>query len=312
MPLTNRSPRWVRGIYIANLVAQAGIVVTGAVVRVTGSGLGCPTWPQCAEGSYVPTARQAESWHKYVEFGNRLLTFVLAALAIAAIVAALIDARRRRQNHLTPRPVLTVLAVVPLIGTAIQAVLGGITVLTGLHPLTVGAHFLVSIGLIAVCVALVARSGDPGDQPVNFVVPRPVRVLTWTLIGATLAVVVLGVIVTGSGPHSGDADTEARFSFDPRTVSWLHADSVLFFLGLLVGVLVAAHLVPGGGPLAKRAWVLLGVALVQGSIGYVQFFTGLPEILVALHVLGAVLTWVAALFLIPTLRTRGLQAQASG
>jgi len=306
--LSNRSPRWVRGVYIANLVAQAGIVVTGAVVRVTGSGLGCPTWPQCAEGSYIPTSRQEESWHKYVEFGNRLLTFVLAALAIAAIVSAILDARRRRRAQLPPRPALTILAIVPLVGTAVQAVLGGITVLTGLHPLTVAAHFLVSIGLIAVCVALVARSGDPGDQPIHYRVPRPVRVLTWILVAATLAVVILGVIVTGSGPHSGDADTEARFSFDPRTVSWLHADSVLFFLGLLVGVLVASYLVSDGRLLARRAWILLAVALVQGAIGYAQFFTGLPATLVAIHVLGAVLTWIAALFLIPALRTRGVTA----
>lgn len=308
--ISNRSPRWVRGIYISNLVAQAGIVVTGAVVRVTGSGLGCPTWPECAEGSYIPTSRQAESWHKYVEFGNRLLTFVLAALAIAAIVAALIDARRRKRAHLSPRPVLTILAIVPFVGTAIQAVLGGITVLTGLHPTTVAAHFLVSIGLIAICVALVARSGDDGDQPLVYLVPRPVRALTWLLLAATLVVVILGVIVTGSGPHSGDADTEARFSFDPRTVSWLHADSVLFFLGLLVGVLVAAYLVPGGRALARRAWILLAVAVIQGAVGYAQFFTGLPAALVAIHVLGAVLTWIAALFLIPALRTRGVQTPA--
>lgn len=302
---SNRSPRWVRRVYLANLVAQAGIVVTGAVVRVTGSGLGCPTWPECAEGSYIPTARQAESWHKYVEFGNRLLTFILAALAIAAIVAALLDARRRKRTQLTPRPALTLLAFIPLVGTVVQAILGGITVLTGLHPATVAAHFLVSIALIAVCVALYARSGDAGDAPITWLVPAPVRVLTWVLVAATLVVVVLGVIVTGSGPHSGDADTEARFSFDPRTVSWLHADAVLFFLGLLVGVLVAASLVSGGRTLKKRAWILLFIALIQGAVGYTQFFTGLPETLVAIHVLGAVITWIAALFLIPALRVRG-------
>ncbi len=139
---SGRSPRWVRGVYIANLVAQAGIVVTGAVVRITASGLGCPTWPECVDGSITPTSAQEESWHKYIEFGNRLLTFVLVLLAVAAIVAALADGRRRRAGGLPSRRALTLLAFVPILGTVAQAVLGGITVLTGLHPLTVGAHLL--------------------------------------------------------------------------------------------------------------------------------------------------------------------------
>lgn len=303
--LSGRSPRWVRGVYIANLVVQGGIVVTGAVVRITGSGLGCPTWPECTEGSFVPTADQVESWHKFIEFGNRLLTFVLAIAAIAAVVAALIDRRRRRQLGLAPRPVLTVLAVIPLIGTAVQAVLGGITVLMGLHPLTVSAHFLVSIALIAACVALVVRSGEPGDRPIRWLVTTPVRLLTWALVAVTLVVVILGVATTGSGPHSGDADALVRFGFDPRTVAWLHADSVLLFLGLTVGLLVTAHVASAPRRLTKRIVILLAVSLAQGVLGYSQYFTGLPELLVSLHVLGAVLVWIAVLFLPPALRTRG-------
>ncbi len=225
-----RAPRWVRGVYIANLVAQSGIILTGAIVRITGSGLGCPTWPECVEGSYVPTNRQAESWHKYVEFGNRLLTFVLAAAAIAAIVAALVDRHRRRTIGLERRTALTVLACVPLAGTVVQAVLGGITVLTGLNPATVAAHFLVSMALVAVCVLLVVRSGEVGDTPVVSTVHSGVRLLTWGLVAATAVVVFLGVVTTGSGPHSGDAEVEARFFFDPRTVAWLHADSVFSLL----------------------------------------------------------------------------------
>lgn len=306
--LTGRSPRWIRGIYIANLVAQGGIVVTGAVVRITGSGLGCPTWPECTEGSFVPTSEQVESWHKFIEFGNRLLTFVLAIAAIAVVVAALIDRRRRRRQALAARPVLTMLAVVPLIGTVVQAVLGGITVLTGLHPLTVSAHFLVSIGLIAASVALVARSGESGDHPVRWLVAMPVRLLTWALVAATLVVVILGVVTTGSGPHSGDADVVVRFGFDPRTVAWLHADSVLLFLGLTIGLLVTAHVAGAPRQLAKRVLVLLGISLAQGVLGYSQYFTGLPELLVSLHVLGAVLVWIAVLFLPPTLRSRGTPA----
>ena len=300
-----RSPRWVRGIYIANLVAQSGIILTGAIVRITGSGLGCPTWPECVDGSYVPTNRQAESWHKYVEFGNRLLTFVLAAAAIAAIVAALVDRHRRRTSGLERRTTLTVLACVPLAGTVVQAVLGGITVLTGLNPATVAAHFLVSMALVAVCVLLVVRSGEDGDTPVVRTVHSAVRLLTWGLVAATAVVVFLGVITTGSGPHSGDADVEARFFFDPRTVAWLHADSVFLFLGLTVGLLVAASVSRAPSALIRRTWLVLGIALVQGVIGYTQYFTGLPELLVTIHVLGAIAVWIAVWFLPPTLRTRG-------
>jgi len=293
-------------VYITNLVVQSGIILTGAIVRITGSGLGCPTWPECVEGSYTPTQRQAESWHKYVEFGNRLLTFVLAIAAIAAIIAALVDRRRRRRANLPPRGVLTALAFVPIVGTVAQAVLGGITVLTGLHPATVAAHFLVSMGLVAACVALVVRSKEPGDTPVVRLVQPAVRVLTWSLMAVTAVVVVLGVITTGSGPHSGDADVEARFAFDPRTVSWLHADTVLLFLGLTIGLLVAAQVSGAPRTLFTRTLVLLVIASIQGFIGYTQYFTGLPELLVVIHVLGAIGVWIAALFIPPTLRSRGV------
>ena len=302
--MNGRSPRSIRGIYIANLVAQAGIVVTGAIVRITGSGLGCPTWPECVEGSITPTAQQEEAWQKFVEFGNRLLTFVLLVLAIAAIVAALMDRRRRRRTGLPARPALTVLAVIPLIGTAAQAILGGITVLTGLHPLIVGAHFLVSMAIIAAVVALIARSGDAGDHPVAWLTPLPVRVLAWALVTASAGVVVLGVLVTSSGPHSGD-DGAIRLGLDPRTVSWLHADLVLLFLGLLIGMLVALALTHAPRTAMARTWLLLAIAVAQGVVGYTQYFTGLPELLVIVHVLGAVLVWIAVLFIPPALRTRG-------
>lgn len=303
---TGRSPRWIRAVYITNLVVQSGIILTGAIVRITGSGLGCPTWPECVEGSYVPTQRQAESWHKYVEFGNRLLTFVLAIAAIMAIVAALVDRHRRRRVGLPARPVLTILALVPLIGTAVQAALGGVTVLTGLHPATVAAHFLVSMGLVAACVALVVRSGEGGDRPVQALVPPPIRVLVWALVAVTAVVVVLGVLTTGSGPHSGDADAEARFAFDPRTVAWLHADSVFLFLGLIAGLLVAAKVASVPSALPRRTLILLAIAIVQGIIGYTQYFSGLPELLVTIHVLGAIATWIAVLFVPPTIRRRGV------
>jgi heme a synthase len=299
-----RVSRGVRGVFIANLVAQSAIVVTGAIVRVTASGLGCPTWPECAPGSLIPTAQQVESWQKFVEFGNRLLTFALAALAIAAVVAIIRQRRRWRAAGLATRPALLVLAAIPLLGTIVQAVLGGITVLTGLHPATVSAHFLVSMAIIAAVVALVARSADPGDGHVTLLVPRLVRLLGWGVLAATAVVVFLGVLVTGTGPHSGDVGVDARFGFDFQMISWLHADAVWLFLGLLIGLLIALS-IAGNAPRARRrAVLLLIVASVQGIIGYTQFFTGLPEVLVIFHVIGAVLIWNIALFLPFGLRER--------
>jgi cytochrome c oxidase assembly protein subunit 15 len=298
--------RGTRLVYLANVIAQSGIIVTGAVVRITGSGLGCPTWPQCVEGSYIPTARQEQEFHKYIEFGNRLLTFVVAIVAIATIVAMIIDTRRRRKVGLRPRKTLIVLAIVPFVGTAAQAVLGGITVLTGLHPAIVSAHFLLSIVLVAAAVVLLARSGDPDDQPIRYLAPLPVRVLAWSLVAVTAVVVFLGVLVTGSGPHSGDAETEVRFSFDPQTISWMHADMVFLFLGLLIGLLITLFLFPSTGRMRKRTLILLIIALLQGTVGYVQYFTGLPELLVAIHVLGAVLIWIAVLIIPFSMRTRGV------
>jgi cytochrome c oxidase assembly protein subunit 15 len=296
----------VRGVFIANLVAQTGILVTGAVVRLTGSGLGCPTWPQCVEGSYTPTSRQPEAWHKYVEFGNRLLTFVLVALAIAALVAAWWDRRQRARSGRPQRPVIMLLALIPILGTFAQAILGGITVLAGLHPATVSAHFLLSMVIVAGVVALVVRAADPGDQPITYLVPSLVRGLAWTLVAVTGVLVVLGVLVTGSGPHSGDARSESRFSFDPRTISWLHADVVLLFLGLTVGLLIVLIVIKAPKPALRRTWLLLVIAGVQGALGYVQYFTGLPGVLVAIHVLGSGLVWIAVLFIPSALRTRGI------
>ncbi len=299
-------PRWLRGIFIANLVAQIVIVVSGGIVGLTGSGLGCPTWPECVEGSYVPTSRQEEAWHKYVEFGNRLLTFALGALALAAIIGALIWWFRRRE-----RAPIVLLAAVPIIGTIAQAVLGGITVLTGLSPWAVSAHFLVSMAIIAGVTVLVVRSYDAGDQPIDWLVRREVRVMAWLLIAITGVVVVLGTIVTGSGPHSGDAETEARFGLDPRTVSWLHADAVLLFLGLVIGMLVVLRVVNGPRRATTVVGLLLLVAVIQGAIGYSQYFSGLPWALVAFHMLGACLVWMLAVMQIMALRTRGVPAYAS-
>jgi cytochrome c oxidase assembly protein subunit 15 len=287
---------WSRRILVANVVVQAGIVVTGALVRLTGSGLGCPTWPECAPGSLIPTPDQPEGVTKLIEFGNRTLTFVLAIVALAALVAVV----RRRPRRWS----LIRLALACILGIAAQAIIGGITVLTGLNPWSVGAHFLVSIVIIAAAVALLERWDDEGDaRPVPLVRPE-LRWWSWLLVAVSLIVVVLGVLVTGSGPHAGDADVVTRMPFDPRTISWLHADSVLLFLGLLIGLILAFRLLDAPARARRRAWWLFGISMAQGAVGYIQYFTGLPELLVAFHVLGACLVWIAALRIPYALRTR--------
>jgi cytochrome c oxidase assembly protein subunit 15 len=290
-----RQGRWLRPVLVANLVAQVVIVITGGVVRLTGSGLGCPDWPTCAAGSIAPVVHQAEGFHKYIEFGNRLLTGPVGILAVAALVAVLL---------LRPaRPRLRLVAALPLVGVLAQAVIGGITVHTDLSPITVSTHFLVSMGLIAVSTLLLLRAGE-GDGAPRPVVPTAVRTLAVALSVTTAAVLVVGTVVTGSGPHSGDADQPARYGFDPRTVSWLHADLVLLLVGLLVGLLVALHVAPSTPAARRRAWWVLGVVLVQGLIGYVQYATDLPVVLVALHMLGACLLVVAVTALWVSLRER--------
>lgn len=292
-------PSWVAPVLIANVVAQVGIVVTGGLVRLTGSGLGCPTWPQCAPGSYTPTIEQAEGYHRFIEFGNRLLTFVLAVVAVAALYAAVKHLRRRH---------LTVAAALVLGGVALQALIGGITVLTSLHPVTVSLHFMVSAALIAAASYLWFARHEP-RAPRHLLVPRLAVMLAWATTAVAGIVLALGTVVTGSGPHSGDAEAPARYGFDPRTISWLHADAVMLFVGLLLGTLIAVRLTgaAAGTPRAERmttAWrsVLL-VTVAQGLIGYVQYLAGLPEVLVLAHMLLASLLVVTLTNAVLSLRS---------
>ena len=237
-------------------------------------------------GSFTPVRTDESSIHDLVEFGNRTLTFAVVILAFAALYSVLTQWPERGR--------LQLVAVGVLAGIPAQAILGGITVLTGLNPWLVASHFLLSMVLVALSTALVRGSRDDVSGPGELLVhpiARVVAIIT-SLVGAV--VVVLGTIVTGSGPHSGDADAPARTGFDPRVVSWLHADVVMLFAGLVVATLVAV-LITGRADEVRRAWwVVLGVTLAQGFIGYVQYFTALPIVLVLLHMLGASLL-VAAL-----------------
>jgi cytochrome c oxidase assembly protein subunit 15 len=283
-----------RRIFLAGIAAQVAIVVTGGLVRLTGSGLGCPTWPECAPGSYVPVAQQAEGYQAVIEFGNRLLTFFVGLVIVAGIIAALRVRPFRRS--------LLILASVQLLGVVGQAILGGITVLTNLHPASVASHFLLSGLLIAAATLLYERSGE-GDGPPQPLVGSEVRWLSRALLAVTAAVVVVGTVVTGSGPHAGDVDAR-RFGVDPRTVSWLHADLVFLFLGLVIAMIVVLRVIDGPERARRRAVAVLAVVLAQGTVGYVQYFTGLPALVVAVHLLGASVVIIAVVRLHLSLRTR--------
>ena len=260
------------------LFAQAAIVVTGGAVRLTGSGLGCPTWPECTPGSYTPKPYQVEEQVKvWIEFGNRLLTFVLVLVAIIVLVSVLAAGRKDLRG----------LALGQVLGIVGQGILGGITVLTGLHPATVAAHFLLSIVLIAGATSLRAqRFGSLEKQE-----PEPlVKKIATAHILVSFLVLFIGTLVTGSGPHAGDATAE-RFPFDLRTMAWIHADSVIALFGITFGFFVARGV---SDHTKKRLKIFLVIALGQGLIGYVQWFNDLPELLVGLHLAGSTLVWIAS------------------
>lgn len=288
--------RMVRGLAVASLVSQIGIVVTGGAVRLTGSGLGCPTFPRCTDESYINTPEYGI--HGFIEFGNRLLTFVLAAIALATLVAVW-RLRPRRRDLVEPAAVL-------FLGIPVQALIGGITVLTELNPWVVMLHFVASAALIAVATVLVRRTREPAG-PV-----RPIgggqsglwlRRLAASIVAVTFVVVYLGTIVTGSGPHAGD-DMAQRTGLDLESVSQLHVDAVFLLLGLTVGMWFAARAAGSPGRVARAAALLLAVELAQGLIGFVQYFSGLPILLVGLHMLGATILVVAAVQLLLSTRER--------
>lgn len=268
-----------RAIYGLLLFLQAGLIITGGAVRLTGSGLGCPTWPECTPGSYTPVPNQAEgALHAWIEFGNRLLTFGLVAVSLIVLAHVLITKRRD----------LRLLAAGQLLGILGQGVLGGITVLTDLHPLPVAGHLLLSIILVAAAASLYDRRETPVEK-----IKQPdklISLLSKSHITLSFLVIVLGTLVTGSGPHAGDEQAR-RFGFDIRAVAVLHADAVIALFGLTLALAVALRT---NKVVLRRIYIFTFIALAQGAIGYIQYFTGIPEILVAAHLLGAALVWIAA------------------
>jgi len=268
-PVLDRLAPWLWPLALADLLANIGIVVTGAAVRLTGSGLGCPTWPRCSDASYVPHGELGI--HGAIEFGNRLLTFVLAAVAVLCFLAAL-GSRHRRAVRLS---------FVIGLGIPLQAVIGGVTVLTDLNPWIVSGHFLLSMVIIMVCIALL----DELRSPDRDLAPRGSRVLALATFVAGWVVLYLGTVVTGAGPHAGDTESP-RNGLDPATTSQVHAAAVYVLVVLTVALLVAA-LRGGHRWLALVTGLVLLVEVLQGVLGWVQYRLDLPVGLVALHMLGA-------------------------
>jgi len=261
------------------LFLQSALVVTGGAVRLTGSGLGCPTWPECTPGSYTPVPHQAEGQlHAWIEFGNRLLTFALLLSALIAVIYVLKTGRKDLRS----------LAAGQVLGILGQGVLGGITVLTDLHPLPVAGHLLLSMLLIAGATSLYSRRHEP---QIKVAAPtKTISLVSQLHIVVAFVVLILGTLVTGSGPHAGDEKTQ-RFGFDIRSVAILHADAVILIVGITLALLVAASVAQST---KKAIYIFFAVTLAQGAIGYTQYFTGIPEILVAAHLAGATIFWIAA------------------
>ncbi len=284
------SSRTLRLVSLASLAANVGIVITGGAVRLTGSGLGCSTWPRCVASSYVTTS--ARGYHGIIEFGNRTLTGVLEVLAVAALVSVLLQRPRRRDQ--------TVLAVLVLAGIPAQAVLGGLTVLSRLNPWLVAAHFMLSMAVIAPAYLLWVAARRPAGPTVQ-VVGTALRGLVGLVTATSLAVLAVGTVVTGSGPNAGDQHAR-RTGLDPGMVAQFHADLVMLLIGLSLALWLALRGAGAPPGAVRAAAVLVGVELSQGVIGFVQYFTHLPVLLVGLHMAGACAVWLATLAVV--VRTR--------
>ena len=261
------------------LFLQSALVITGGAVRVTGSGLGCPTWPECTPGSYTPVPGQAEGQlHAWIEFGNRLLTFALLFAALATVIAIFRSGRRD----------LRFLGATQVLGILGQGVLGGITVLTDLNPLAVGSHLLLSILLIAAAASLHSRRHHPSVRTSS----TEVRISRVSLAHINLAfiAITIGTLVTGSGPLAGDVDAP-RLDFAITTITRIHSASVWLLMIVSVYFLFSRKL-----NYETKRWLIIFIVLAisQGAIGYIQYFLGVPEELVVMHLLGSVLVWIAA------------------
>ena len=283
----------------AVILTQAGIAVTGSIVRVTASGLGCPTWPRCFPGSFTPIGvSEVAVVHQAVEFGNRMLTFVVSLFA-GLIVLAVIRARRRHE-------VLVYAWLMPG-GTVLQAVIGGITVRTGLLWWTVAVHLLVSMLMVWLATVLYAKVSEPDDGIEAVRAPAPLRWLTALSAAALAAVLVAGTLVTAAGPHAGDKSIDrpvARLEVEIVTLVHLHSQLLVGYLALLIGLAFGLFAVGITPAVRARLFTLLALVCSQALIGVVQYFTDVPAVLVVFHVAGAGACTAATAALWASLRTR--------
>jgi cytochrome c oxidase assembly protein subunit 15 len=291
----------MRRIALAGVVANAAIVLTGEGVRLSQSGLGCPDWPRCTATSIVASGVTGDPLiHRWVEFGNRLVTVAIFVVAAGVCVAAWRyrpDRTGRRR-----RDVMWLAAAQPA-GIVAQAVLGGIVVLTKLDPVWVAIHFLLSMALVAAAVALYVRCGE-GRGPTRLLVPREVRLGAFGAVGVLGLMLAAGTVVTGTGPLAGAGDIP-RFHLPLGGVTQFHADIGWLLGGLVIALVLGLRLAGAPRRAVRLSWLVLALIVAQGAIGYAQYFSGLPAGLVWVHVANSVLIWIAALLLLSALRDRG-------
>lgn len=291
----------VRRWAVAGLVTSNLIILTGAAVRLSQSGLGCTNWPDCTSTSLVASGATGDSLvHRWVEFSNRLVTVAIFVVAVGVFVAAWQyrrDGGRRRD--------LVWLAAAQPAAIVAQAVIGGLVVLTKLNPALVSLHFLASVALVAAAVALLVRCQE-GREPPRLLVPRPVQLTALGVVGAVALMMTVGTVVTGTGPLAGAPDV-ARYRLPLEGVTQFHADIGWLLAGLGVALLLGLHLGKAPRRAIRLAWLGAGLVALQGAIGYAQYFSGLPAGLVWVHVAGSAAIWVAALFLPYSLRERTAQ-----
>jgi len=292
MPTTGMARR-VSG---AVVLVLAAVVLTGAVVRLSGSGLGCPTWPSCT----TTTLHSGTDVHGLIEFGNRVLS--VAVFLVGLVLLALIVLRRRRRDLYAHVAAL-------FAGYLAEAVLGGVSVLTRLDPLVVAAHFLLAIVLLWVAIVIWRRLGTQAVPPVP-TVRVELRWLGRALVAASFAILVAGTLVTGTGPHAGSR-VDNRLGVDRHDITQLHSDLVLLVVGAVAVTLLLLRLTGAPSLLRQRARTLLIVMVAQSVVGFVQYFTGLPAWLVGLHVVGATAFWAASLLLTLDMYVRPVAAAAT-
>jgi cytochrome c oxidase assembly protein subunit 15 len=295
--------RWA----LAGVITSALIILTGAAVRLSQSGLGCPTWPQCTASSLVAAGTTGDSLiHRWIEFGNRLVTTGITVVAIGIFIAAW---RFRPPGGGRRRDLLWLAAAQPG-AIALQIILGGLVVLTKLNPALVSVHFRSSVALVAATVALYVRCQEAARPP-RPLVSRPVQLAAAGVAGTVALMMTAGTVVTGTGPLAGAADV-ARYHLPLEGVTQLHADIGWLLGGLMVALLLGLRLSSAPRRAVRLGWLLLGLIGLQGVIGYTQYFTGLPAGLVWFHVAGSVAIWVTALFVPFTLRDRGSITDPAG